>query len=209
MSLKIGRIVMGVCQTNCYFVYREGEKEAVVFDPADQGDMLYQKLTEAGFTVAAVFLTHGHFDHIWGTKRLCELSGARLYAYEAEKALCEDAAANVSEQAGRAYTVEPDVYLKDGEEITVAGMTFRLIATPGHTVGSCCFYFEEDQILISGDTLFQDSVGRTDLPTGSYSELVRSIREKLLVLPDEAIVYPGHGDETTIGHERKYNPFIQ
>lgn len=209
MSLKIGRIVMGVCQTNCYFVYREGEKEAVVFDPADQGDMLYQKLTEAGFTVAAVFLTHGHFDHIWGTKRLCELSGARLYAYEAEKALCEDAVANVSEQAGRAYTVEPDVYLKDGEEITVAGMTCRLIATPGHTVGSCCFYFEEDQILISGDTLFQDSVGRTDLPTGSYSELVRSIREKLLVLPDEAIVYPGHGDETTIGHERRYNPFIQ
>lgn len=209
MSLKIGRIVLGVCQTNCYFVYREGEKEAVVFDPADQGDMLYQKLTEAGFTVAAVFLTHGHFDHIWGTKRLCELSGASLYAYEAEKVLCEDAGANVSEQAGRAYTVEPDVYLKDGEEITVAGMTFRLIATPGHTVGSCCFYFEEDQILISGDTLFQDSVGRTDLPTGSYSELVRSIREKLLVLPDEAIVYPGHGDETTIGHERRYNPFIQ
>lgn len=209
MSLKIGRIVLGVCQTNCYFVYREGEKEAVVFDPADQGDMLYQKLTEAGFTVAAVFLTHGHFDHIWGTKRLCELSGASLYAYEAEKVLCEDAAANVSEQAGRAYTVEPDVYLKDGEEITVAGMTFRLIATPGHTVGSCCFYFEEDQILISGDTLFQDSVGRTDLPTGSYSELVRSIREKLLVLPDEVAVYPGHGDETTIGHERRYNPFIQ
>lgn len=209
MSLKIGRIVLGVCQTNCYFVYREGEKEAVVFDPADQGDMLYQKLTEAGFTVAAVFLTHGHFDHIWGTKRLCELSGASLYAYEAEKVLCEDAGANVSEQAGRAYTVEPDVYLKDGEEITVAGMTFRLIATPGHTVGSCCFYFEEDQILISGDTLFQDSVGRTDLPTGSYSELVRSIREKLLVLPDEVAVYPGHGDETTIGHERRYNPFIQ
>lgn len=208
MSLKIGKIVMGVCQTNCYFVYREGEKEAVVFDPADQGDVLYQKLTEAGFTVAAVFLTHGHFDHIWGTKRLCELSGARLYACEAEKALCGDAAANVSEQAGRAYTVEPDVYLKDGEEITVAGMTCRLIATPGHTVGSCCFYFEEDQILISGDTLFQDSVGRTDLPTGSYSELVRSIRGKLLVLPDEVIVYPGHGDETTIGHERRYNPFI-
>lgn len=209
MSLKIGKIVMGVCQTNCYFVYKEGEKEALVFDPADQGDVLYQKLTEAGFTVAAVLLTHGHFDHIWGTKRLCELSGARLYAYEAEKALCEDAAVNVSEQAGRAYTVKPDVYLKDGEEITVAGMTCRLIATPGHTVGSCCFYFEEDQILISGDTLFQDSVGRTDLPTGSYSELVRSIREKLLVLPDEAAVYPGHGDETTIGHERRYNPFIQ
>ena len=138
-----------------------------------------------------------------------ELSGAPIYAYEEEKVLCEDAVTNVSEQVGRPYTVIPDRYLKDGEKITIAGMDCRLIGTPGHTVGSCCYYFEEDGILIAGDTLFQDSVGRTDLATGSMSALVRSVREKLFTLPEETKVYPGHGESTTIGHEKKYNPFIQ
>ncbi len=101
-----------------------------------------------------------------------------------------------------------DFYVKDEEEITIAGVTCRLIATPGHTKGSCCYYFESDKILISGDTLFQESVGRTDLPTGSMSTLVRSVKEKLLPLPESVKVYPGHGDSTTIGHEKKYNAFI-
>ena len=113
----------------------------------------------------------------------------------------------MSARAGRAYTVVPDRYLKDGEEITIADMTCKLIATPGHTIGSCCYYFEDDSILVSGDTLFQESVGRTDLPTGSMGELTRSIREKLLILPDDVKVYPGHGDVTDIGHEKMYNPF--
>ncbi len=208
MSLKIGRIVMGMCQTNCYFVYEEGEKDVIVFDPADKGEILFQKLTDAGFTIRAMLLTHGHFDHIWGVNKLRDLSGAKVYAYEGEKELCEDAGKNVSAQAGRAETVTADMYVRDGEIIEVAGMSCRLIATPGHTQGSCCYYFEEDGILISGDTLFRESVGRTDLPTGSQSMLVRSVREKLMVLPDEVKVYPGHGDETTIGHERKYNPFV-
>ncbi len=100
------------------------------------------------------------------------------------------------------------MYVKDGEEITIAGMTFRLIATPGHTKGSCCYYFEEDKLLISGDTLFQESVGRTDLPTGSMSTLVRSVKEKLLSLPEDVKVYPGHGEATSIGYEKAYNPFL-
>lgn len=104
--------------------------------------------------------------------------------------------------------VKADVYVKDGEEITIAGMTFRLIATPGHTKGSCCYYFEEDKLLISGDTLFQESVGRTDLPTGSMSTLVRSVKEKLLSLPEDVKVYPGHGEATSIGYEKAYNPFL-
>ncbi len=98
--------------------------------------------------------------------------------------------------------------MKDGETVEIAGMQFLVIATPGHTKGSCCYYFEENKVLLSGDTLFQDSVGRTDLPTGSMSTLVRSVHEKLMVLPDDVVVYPGHGECTSIGHERKYNAFL-
>ena len=207
-NLKIGRIVLGICQTNCYFIYEDGKKQVIVFDPADQGEYLYNKLKENGFQVEAILLTHGHFDHIWGLEALRSLSGAKVYAYEGEKALCEDASLNVSKGAGRACTVKADEYVGDGAEITAAGITCKLIATPGHTAGSCCYYFEDDKILISGDTLFQESVGRTDLPTGSMSTLVRSIRETLMVLTEDVKVYPGHGETTTIGYEREYNPFI-
>lgn len=207
-SLKIGRLMMGICQTNCYFVYREGTQDVIFFDPADRGDYLYEALQDKGFRVAGILLTHGHFDHIWGCGRLRELSGARVYAYEQEKTVCEDAGNNVSTQAGRTCTVQPDEYLTDGQEVTIAGMTCKLLATPGHTIGSCCYYFEQDGILISGDTLFQESVGRTDLPTGSMSTLVRSIKEKLMSLPDDVDVYPGHGERTTIGYERQNNPFL-
>jgi glyoxylase-like metal-dependent hydrolase (beta-lactamase superfamily II) len=208
-GLKIGRLMLGICQTNCYFVYKEGTTDVIFFDPADKGDYIYETLLEKGFHVKGILLTHAHFDHIWGTNKLRELSGAPIYAYEAEKALCEDAVTNVSDQVGRPYTVIPDGYLKDGEEITIAGITCKLIATPGHTVGSCCYYFEDDGILIAGDTLFAGSVGRTDLATGSMSALTRSIQERLMCLPDETKVYPGHGESTTIGHERQYNPFVQ
>ena len=207
-DLKIGRIVMGMCQTNCYFVYEEGKNSAIVFDPADKGEYIYNGLKEKGFSVEAIFLTHGHFDHIWGVEALKELSGAKVYAYEEEKEVCENAKINVSAGAGRPCQIKADVYMKDGEEVTVAGMTCRLLATPGHTKGSCCYYFETAKMLISGDTLFQESVGRTDLPTGSMSTLVRSIKEKLLPLPEDVKVYPGHGEATSIGYEKEYNPFI-
>jgi len=154
-------------------------------------------------------LTHGHFDHIWGCNELKKLTGAKVYACDAEQMLCEDAGLNVSAEVGRPYTVKADFYVPDNQMITLADMTFLVIATPGHTAGSCCFYFEEDQILISGDTLFEGSVGRTDLPTGSTSTLNRSIKEKLLVLPKSVKVYPGHGETTTIGDEMQYNPYCQ
>lgn len=207
--LKIGRIVMGSVQTNCYFVYEEGTDQVLVVDPADKGDYLYQKLTDNGFTVAGILLTHAHFDHIWGCNELKSLSGAGVYAWEAEKNVCESDRLNVSASVGRSCTVHPDVYLKDGEEVTIAGMTFKVIGTPGHTEGSCCYYFEADKILLSGDTLFEGSVGRTDLPTGRGGELSRSLKEKLMCLPESVRVYPGHGDSTTIGDEKMYNPFCQ
>ena len=194
--------------TNCYFVYQEGTNRVLFVDPADKGALLYERLKDAGFEVAAILLTHGHFDHIWGVDELRARSGAKVYAYEGEKELLENSDLNASGQAGRPCTVQADVLLKDKEKVTIEDMTFEVIATPGHTGGSCCFYFEDDGILISGDTLFEESVGRTDLPTGSPRAIVRSIQERLLVLPEEVKVYPGHGPATTIGHEAKYNPFV-
>lgn len=210
-ELKIGRIVvevLGIYQTNCYFVYEEGKRKTIVFDPGDKGDYIYNSLTEKGFSVEAIFLTHGHFDHIWGVEQLKELSGAKVYACEAEKEVCENASLNVTAGAGRPCQIKADEYVKDGTEISVAGMSCRLIGTPGHTKGSCCYYFEDAKFLICGDTLFKESVGRTDLPTGNMSVMIRSIKEKLMSLPDDVKVYPGHGEVTTIGYEREYNPFL-
>ncbi len=217
-EIKIGRMVMGVCQTNCYFLYREGKKECIVVDPADQGVSIYSALQKNGFRVAAILLTHGHFDHIWGLDALRDavnaaaesegLEPVKAYAHEAEKELLKDARKNVSEQAGRPCVTYADKYVKDDEEITAGGMTCRGIGTPGHTAGGCCYYFEEAGFLLAGDTLFAESVGRTDFPTGSMGTLVRSVRERLFVLPDDTKVYPGHGESTTIGHEKEYNPFL-
>ncbi len=216
-EIKIGRMVMGVCQTNCYFLYRQGERLAVVVDPADRGRDIYDSLRRNGFSVAGILLTHGHFDHIWGLDGLRDAAGAaaeaeglepvKAYACKAERELLKNAGMNVSRQAGRACETYADVYVEDGEEITLAGMTCRVIATPGHTGGGCCYYFQEAGILVSGDTLFAGSVGRTDFPTGSMGTLVRSIKEKLFVLPEDTRVYPGHGESTTIGDEKKNNPF--
>lgn len=207
--LKIGKIVMGSVQTNCYFLYQENEKKIIVVDPADRGEYLYNAFCEKGFEVAAILLTHAHFDHIWGCNKLRELSGAQVFAWEEEKEVCESAKLNVSQDVGRPYEVTVDWYLKDGEKVTVEGMEFTVIGTPGHTQGSCCYYFEEDNILISGDTLFEGSVGRDDLPTGNGRTLIRSVKEKLMVLPEEVNVFPGHGGSTTIGEEKKYNPFCK
>ncbi len=206
-ELKVGRIVLGMVSTNCYFIYHEEDKKAIVVDPADSGEYLYQKLQENGISVAAILLTHGHFDHIMGCNELRKASGAKIYACSEERDVCENTHNNCSEQTGRLYTVVADEYVPDGGEIEAAGMKCRLLHTPGHTKGSCCYYFEEAGVLISGDTLFAGSVGRSDLPTGSEGTLIRSIKNKLSELPGEVKVYPGHGDSTTIEYESKYNPF--
>lgn len=207
-EIKIGRITLGMCQTNTYFVYRDDTKEAIVFDPADRGDYLFDKLNDNGIKVGAIVLTHGHFDHIWGVEKLVELSGAKIYASEDEAKLLSSASMNCSKGCGRPCEIKADVLFKDNEEISLCGIDIKTIKTPGHTEGGMCYYIEEAGFLISGDTLFSGSVGRTDLPTGSMSTLVRSIKDKLMNLPDDTKVYPGHGDSTTIFGERNYNPFI-
>lgn len=200
-------MVLGAVQTNCYFLYYEGESEVLCIDPADQGEEIHRKLAEQGFHVQAILLTHGHFDHIWGVEQLVKESGAKVYALEEERDICESADLNLSAQMRRPFDVKPDIDCKDGEVLTIGKFNCKVIGTPGHTKGSCCFYFEEDGILVSGDTLFQESVGRSDFPTGNMATLVRSIKSKLFVLPEEVVVYPGHGDHTTIGHEKVHNAF--
>lgn len=214
-KLKIGRFLLGICQTNCYFVYREGCGDVIFFDPADRGQYIYEALKEKGFQVKGIVLTHGHFDHILGAQKLKELAEADqgvqipVYALAEEKELCMNEELNLAAQMGTAGKVMPDILLHDQEQAAIAGMTFKVIATPGHTTGSCCYYFAEDAMLISGDTLFYGSVGRTDFPTGSMGTLVRSIKDKLFCLPDEVKVYPGHGESTDIGFEKENNPFCR
>lgn len=204
---KIGRMVLSVCSTNCYFIYHEGQGDCIVIDPADRGEYIYETLKANGFTVKAILLTHGHFDHIWGCAKLRQLTSAPVYALDAEQDVMESSELNSSAAVGRAVTLKVNNYVKDMDVLEIEGFRIQVLATPGHTHGSCCYYFIDDKMLISGDTLFQGSIGRSDLPTGNGAELIRSIENKLSPLDDDVVVYPGHGDKTTIGFERVHNPF--
>ena len=207
--MKIETLVLGDVRTNCYLLINEKTKEALVVDPADRADVIVRKLIDEGLTLKAILLTHGHGDHILAVDALKKQFGVKVYAAKAEEALLSDAAQNLSKALfGIAVTVKPDILLEDGQEFEAAGIRLRMLHTPGHTPGGCCYYQAEEKILFSGDTLFCGSIGRTDFPGGSLSELVRSVKEKLLVLPEDVKVYPGHEEITTIGHEKKYNPYM-
>jgi len=216
-DLKIGRLVVGALHTNTYFVYKEDGDECIVIDPADTGRLLFGKIRSAGFRTVGILLTHGHHDHMGGveTMKLAATEVAenhgydpvQVYACEAERELLNSATMNLSDWLGHACTLDADVYVKDGQEIEIAGIKCKVIATPGHTVGSCCYYFEEAGFCVCGDTIFNMSVGRTDMPTGSMSALVRSIKDKIFTLPDETILHPGHGDATSVAFEKENNPY--
>lgn len=220
-KILVGGYIVGAVQTNVYYLHREGSKECVVVDPADMGEAIGKALTNQGLQVQAILLTHGHYDHIWGVADLVSYSKAPVIACEMEREFLLDPMENHSGLHNRPCTVTADRYVRDGEQFTLldgdAAITFRCIWTPGHTHGSCCYYIEgqdagdgtdTEPVLLSGDTLFYESVGRTDLPTGSMSELVHSIRDKLFALPVNTLVYPGHGEATSIGHEIENNFYI-
>lgn len=207
--MKIDRFVIGPVGTNCYIVRNEDTDECFVTDPAACPPELVGHIRKEGLNVKAVLLTHGHFDHIMGLDDFLKEFPVPVYAFSEEKSLLESAELNSSlGMFGRPYTFSGAEYVSDGQILHIAGFEIRVIHTPGHTAGGCCYYIPAESVLISGDTLFRASVGRTDLPTGSMGDLVRSVREKLFVLPEETKVYPGHMEETTIGYEKKYNPFV-
>lgn len=213
-NLKIGKMVLGGFQTNCYYIYQEDRRDehgmcpAIVIDPAERGQYIFDALTRKGLCVSAILLTHGHVDHIAGAEELKQVSDAPIYASEKEADVLQDMQLNLSQMFGTPCMVHADVYAADGAEYKISDMSFQVISTPGHTEGGCAYYFKEANFLISGDTLFEGSVGRTDFPTGSMSVLIRSIKQKLFLLPDKTIVYPGHGGSTTIGWEKENNPFV-
>lgn len=202
--MEIEIYVVGQVQTNCYFVVNEKTKEMVVIDPGASANALAAKAEELGYTPKAVLLTHGHFDHATGAEEFADHFGIKIYAHEAEKETLENPTVSLS----GASRFRADVFVKDEEELDLAGFHLRVLFTPGHTPGGCCYYFPYEDTLFCGDTLFQCSVGRTDFPGGSMSTLVRAIKEKLMVLPERTVCYPGHGEATTIDYERTYNPYL-
>ena len=207
--MKIERLVLGDVRTNCYLLINEKTLETIIADPADRADVIVRKAVDEGLNLKAVFLTHGHGDHILAVSDLKRDFGLKVYASEAEKELLSDPEQNLSRALfGVAVTVKPDVLLEDGQEFEEAGMRFQMLLTPGHTPGGCCYYQPEEKVLFSGDTLFSGSIGRTDFPGGNLSTLVRSVKEKLLVLPEDVKVYPGHEEMTSIGQEQKSNPYM-
>ena len=203
MNIRVKKLTVGPVRTNCYIVYKEDRKEAVIIDPGDEPEEIGRKITEYGVVPQAILLTHGHFDHIGAAEPLKRKYDIPVYAYEAEREILTTEK-NLGNMVGiRGLYLEADTYLTDQQLISLGGMEFKVISTPGHTVGSCCYLLETEEILFSGDTLFPYSHGRTDFPTGSQSAIIRSIRERLMVLKDDIFVYPGHEGETTIGNERQ------
>ncbi len=207
--MDLQEMTLGQVQTNCYLIGNEKTKEAVVIDPADEGAYIAKRLRSLGYELKAILLTHGHFDHITGAEELRNLTGAEIYAYEGEKELLADPKLNCSSIAGHTVSLIPDKFFKDKDQLEFAGFTFEVLFTPGHTSGSVCFYLKSEGILFSGDTLFQESVGRSDLPTGNGRRLVKSVNERLIPLGEDILVYPGHGEDTTIGYEKRYNYYLK
>lgn len=204
--MKINQLVVGVCQTNCYIINNKDTNEAMIVDPGDQAEDISMRCRMLGVVPKAILLTHGHFDHMMAAGKLKEEFHIPIYAAEKEVPLLADARANLSAMWARPVCIKPDCLVKEGDELDICGFSITVIETPGHTIGGVCFYILEEEVLLSGDTLFCGSFGRTDFPTGSMSVLARSIREKLFQLPDVTQVYPGHESSTTIGYEKRYNP---
>ena len=208
--LNVSILVVGPVMTNCYIVHDEN-KEAVIIDPGENAKGIIRQLEKTGAAPVAILLTHGHFDHITAVPELIEkYPDIPVYAYEKERVLLEDAGLNESAGMGRGGIILDNVhYLEDGAELPFLGETWKLIATPGHTIGSCCYYVESASALFSGDTLFAGDCGRTDLATGSLPSIIHSIREVLMKLPDDTAVLPGHDEMTSIGLERKRNSVMR
>ncbi len=201
---------VGMLQCNCSIFGDEQTKEAIVVDPGDEISQILAVLARHGLKVKAIIITHAHIDHIGGAEKLKAATGAPVYMNEHDQPLYD----GIDMQARWLGMAPPertdiDVHAREGEKVVLGDAEFQVVHTPGHTQGSLSIWIPAHNKLVAGDTLFYDSIGRTDLPGGDTRQILRSIRDKLLVLPDDAVVIPGHGPNTTIGRERAHNPFLQ
>ena len=202
-------IVVGPLGVNCFILGDKQSKEGVVVDPGADCEMILDSVARFGIKVTYVINTHGHFDHVGCNRQLKERTGAELLIHQGDQALLSMASRSAQKYG---LTVEdspvPSRHLTDGMTIEFGRRRIEVLHTPGHTQGGCCLYLANEKLLITGDTLFAESVGRTDLPGGDHEQLISSIKAKLMPLPDETIVWPGHGPSSTIGTERRRNPYI-
>jgi len=201
---------VGPLACNCTLLGDEQTHEAIVIDPGDEVGRIHRRLTELGLKLKQILVTHAHIDHVGGALKLKRLTGAPIFLNEGDLPLL----AMMGEQAQwlgvpTPETAPPDGTLTDGGLVGLEHYSAQVLHTPGHTQGSICLYFAPLKLLIAGDTLFAGSIGRTDLPGGNHDQIVDSIHSRLLALPDETRVLPGHGPLTTIGEERQSNPFLR
>ncbi len=206
-KLEIRPLVLGMMPTNGYLVKNRETGELLLIDPAAEAQRIVSEIEQMQGKPAAILLTHGHFDHIGAVEALREQYRIPVYALDAEQEVLEDPVKNLTQMIRHSAVLKADHFLHDGQELELAGAVIQVLHTPGHTAGSACYYLPGEGVLFSGDTLFCCSVGRTDFPTGSGALLHDSIHRRLFALPDGTRVLPGHNEETTIGYEKKYNPY--
>ena len=202
--MEIKNVLVSEAFTNCYIVKNEETNEGFIIDPGGSALKISRIIEQMQMTPKAILLTHGHFDHIGAVDELRDRYNIKVYVSEEESKFMQNYNNNLSVFFGEGMIVKPDISIRDGEELEIAGIKMKFILTPGHTPGSGCFYVEDEGVLFSGDTLFCMSRGRTDFPGGSEREILDSIRNKLLVLPGETVVLAGHNEQTTIDNEKRF-----
>lgn len=205
--MTIDTVIVGPFEVNCYLVFDSSTRKGAIIDPGGDEELILSRIKNHSMLPEAILLTHGHGDHIAALPEIKKRLNVPHYIGRGDEPLLESPSANVSALYGYPITCPPaDFAVSDGDTLNLGGINFSVLATPGHTPGGVCYM--SGRFLFCGDTLFNYSVGRTDLPGGNYEQLISSIEKNILTLPDDIICYPGHGPATTVGEERRNNPFL-